>query len=46
MRAGDAGLSDGLDIEADLNTLAFETEDSKEGAAAFLEKRQPRFKDR
>jgi enoyl-CoA hydratase len=46
MRAGDAGLSDGLDIEADLNTLAFETEDSKEGATAFLEKRQPRFKDR
>ncbi|MDP6708868.1 MAG: enoyl-CoA hydratase-related protein [Alphaproteobacteria bacterium] len=46
MRAGDAGLSEGLDIEADLNTLAFETEDSKEGATAFLEKRPPQFKDR
>jgi len=45
-RAGDAGLSDGLDIEADLNTLAFETEDATEGATAFLEKRKPAIKDR
>ena len=45
-RAGDAGLSDGLDIEADLNTIAFETEDATEGAKAFLEKRKPAFKDR
>ena len=44
-RAGDVALSEGLDIEADLNTLSFETEDSKEGAAAFLEKRTPNFKD-
>jgi enoyl-CoA hydratase len=45
-RAGDAGLSEGLDIEADLNTLAFETEDAAEGTKAFLEKRKPQFRDR
>lgn len=45
-RAADATLSEGLDIEADLNTLAFETEDATEGANAFLEKRQANFRDR
>lgn len=39
-------LSDGLDLEARLFGQLCGTEDRKEGAAAFLEKRQPRFKDR
>jgi len=45
-RALDTPLTEGLKIEADLSTLAFNTEDAAEGAAAFLEKRKPRFKDR
>jgi enoyl-CoA hydratase len=39
-------LREGLAIEADLDTLAFETEDATEGVAAFLEKRKPVFRDR
>ena len=39
-------LSDGLDLEARLFGELCDTEDRKEGAAAFLEKRQPRFKNR
>jgi enoyl-CoA hydratase len=39
-------LQEGLRIEADLNTLAFQTEDAAEGMAAFLEKRQAVFRDR
>ncbi|MGA8758341.1 MAG: enoyl-CoA hydratase-related protein [Stellaceae bacterium] len=39
-------LHEGLAIEADLNTLAFETEDATEGMAAFLEKRKAVFRDR
>ena len=31
---------------ADLNTIAFQTEDAVEGLTAFLEKRKPSFKDR
>lgn len=45
MRAHDTPVSEGLKIEADLNTLAFSTEDAAEGAAAFLAKRKPEFKD-
>lgn len=45
MRAGDVPVSEGLKIEADLNTLAFSTEDSVEGAAAFVAKRKAEFKD-
>lgn len=45
-RAGEGGLSEGLDMEADINALAFGTEDATEGANAFLEKRKPAFKDR
>ncbi|HEV2302074.1 MAG TPA: enoyl-CoA hydratase-related protein [Stellaceae bacterium] len=44
-RALDVPLREGLEIEADLNTLAFGTEDAKEGMTAFLEKRQPAFRD-
>jgi enoyl-CoA hydratase len=45
-RAGTVGLTEGLAIERDLNTLAFEGEDATEGATAFIEKRTPKFKDR
>lgn len=45
-RALDVNLDEGLKIEADLNSLSFFLEDAKEGAAAFLEKRQPTFVDR
>ena len=38
-------LEQGLEIEADLNTLAFQTGDAVEGMMAFLEKRKPTFRD-
>lgn len=38
-------LHEGLAIEADLNTLAFQTQDAMEGMNAFMQKRKPRFKD-
>jgi enoyl-CoA hydratase len=44
-RAHDLPLHDGLKIEADLSTLAFQTADAAEGMAAFVEKRKPVFKD-
>jgi enoyl-CoA hydratase len=44
-RALDTPVSEGLKIEADLSTLSFQTQDSEEGTAAFLEKRKPDFKD-
>ena len=46
MRADQSSLSEGLQIERDLNTLAFQGEDSIEGAMAFLEKRTPKFQDK
>lgn len=45
-RAGETPLHEGLKIETDLGTLAFQTEDSKEGMAAFAAKRKPVFKDK
>lgn len=45
-RALEVPLHEGLNIEADLNTLAFQTEDALEGMNAFMEKRKPRFQDR
>lgn len=39
-------LGEGLSIEADLSTLAFQMHDATEGTTAFLEKRAPRFEDR
>jgi enoyl-CoA hydratase len=44
-RAHDLPLHDGLKIEADLSTLAFQTEDAVEGMTAFIEKRQAVFRD-
>ena len=45
MRAGDTPINEGLKIEADLNALAFQTQDVQEGMAAFIEKREATFKD-
>lgn len=45
-RALDTPVHEGLRIEADLSTLAFQTEDAAEGMAAFMAKRKPVFKDR
>ena len=45
-RAFDTPVHEGLRIEADLSTLAFQTEDAAEGMAAFMAKRKPAFKDR
>lgn len=39
-------ISEGLRIEADLSTLAFQTSDAAEGMAAFIEKRKARFSDK
>ena len=45
-RAGETPLHEGLKIETDLGTLAFQTQDSVEGMAAFAEKRKPVFEDK
>jgi enoyl-CoA hydratase len=45
-RAGDTPINEGLKIETDLATLAFQTEDAHEGMTAFADKRKPRFQDR
>ena len=45
-RSLDTPLNEGLKIEADLSTLAFQTEDAAEGMAAFMDKRKAVFKDR
>jgi enoyl-CoA hydratase len=44
-RAAEVSLQDGLKVEADLSTLAFQTADAAEGMNAFVEKRKPVFKD-
>jgi enoyl-CoA hydratase len=45
-RALDTPLNEGLRIEADLSTLAYQTRDATEGMAAFIGKRKPKFEDR
>lgn len=45
-RALDVPVAEGLKIEADLSTLAFQTRDAQEGMAAFEEKRKPNFRDK
>jgi enoyl-CoA hydratase len=45
-RAATMPLAEGLAAEAELSTLAYRLEDAEEGMAAFVEKRQPMFRDR
>ena len=45
-RAASASLAEGLRIEADLSTLAYQTRDAEEGMRAFLDKRPALFEDR
>lgn len=44
-RSGDVSLHEGLNLEADLSTLAYSLNDANEGMNAFVEKRKPLFKD-
>lgn len=44
-RAYDLPLHEGLRVEAELSTLAYNTADAEEGMAAFEEKRKPEFRD-
>lgn len=46
LRARDTPLHDGLRMEQAMNRLLAETEDAREGPAAFAEKREPRFEGR
>jgi enoyl-CoA hydratase len=45
-RADEMPLAEGLRFERRLFHAMFATEDQKEGMAAFIEKRKPKFKDR
>jgi enoyl-CoA hydratase len=45
-RAHDLPIHEGLKVENDINTLAFQTRDAREGIEAFEQKRPARFEDR
>ena len=45
-RGADLTLAEGLQLERDLATFAYTTQDAKEGPLAFVEKRAPRWSDR
>jgi len=45
-RALDNPVAEGLRVEANLSTLAFQTQDAAEGMDAFAAKRKPQFKDK
>lgn len=44
-RALSLPLHDGLKVEAEISTLAFQSKDAQEGITAFIEKRSPKFAD-
>jgi enoyl-CoA hydratase/carnithine racemase len=46
VRGEDMSLADGLNLERDLATFLYTTEDAKEGPRAFIEKRAPRWQGR
>lgn len=46
LRGMQTTLGEGLQIERDLSTLAYQTADANEGMQAFTEKRKPVFKDK
>tara|TARA_B100000700_G_scaffold319621_2_gene415188 strand:+ start:17568 stop:18320 length:753 start_codon:yes stop_codon:yes gene_type:complete len=46
LRGSEVGLSEGLQTELDLTVILQSTEDRAEGVAAFMEKRDPVFKNR
>jgi enoyl-CoA hydratase/carnithine racemase len=46
MRGADLTLTEGLQLERDLATVAYTTLDAQEGPLAFVEKRPPRWQDR
>lgn len=45
LRSLDTPLAEGLEIEADLSTLSYQTEDAAEGLEAFVQKRKATFRD-
>lgn len=45
-RGADLSLADGLQLERDLATFVYTTQDAKEGPAAFVQKRAPQWQDR
>lgn len=45
-RGADLSLAEGLQLERDLATLVYTTQDAKEGPAAFVQKRPPQWQDR
>ena len=44
-RGSEMSLNDSLEFEAQLSTLSFQSNDGREGLAAFVEKRAPRISD-
>ena len=45
MRALDLPVHEGLEVEADIGALSYQTKDAAEGMSAFIEKRPPVFRD-
>jgi enoyl-CoA hydratase/carnithine racemase len=45
-RGADLSLAEGLQLERDLATFTYTTQDAKEGPRAFIEKRAPQWQDR